>query len=73
MKKLKKSTWLTVVLLLYVTGTAIYLLPKNQEMGDTEKWVPLGGAYVIVLLLWWVLRKKEAYKKRREEDMNQNK
>ena len=31
MKKLKKSTGLTVALLIYVSATAAYFLPRNTE------------------------------------------
>lgn len=64
MKKLKKSTGLTVALLIYVSATAAYFLPRN-----TEKYITVIASYVIVLALWLVLRKKEELqRKRREED-----
>lgn len=59
MKKIKKSTGLSLALLIYVTAMAIYFLPRNTEISTTEKWLTIGGAYLIVLLLWLVLRKKE--------------
>ena len=69
MKKLKKSTGLTVALLIYVSATAAYFLPRNTEISDTEKYVTVIASYVIVLALWLVLRKKEELqRKRREED-----
>lgn len=69
MKNLKKSTGLTLALLIYVTATAAYFLPRNTEIGNTEKYVTVAVAYVIVLVLWLVLRKKEELqRKRREED-----
>lgn len=69
MKKLKKSTGLTVVLLIYVSATAAYFLPRNTEISNTEKYVTVIASYVIVLALWLVLRKKEELqRKRREED-----
>ena len=65
MKKLKKSTGLTVALLIYVSATAAYFLPRS----NTEKYVTVIASYVIVLALWLVLRKKEELqRKRREED-----
>lgn len=54
--------------LVYVSLTAAYLLPRNTEIGPTEKWVTVAGSYVIVLLLWLVLRKKEQMRERREKD-----
>lgn len=69
MKKLKKSTGMTVALLIYVSATAAYFLPRNTEISNTEKYVTVIASYVIVLALWLVLRKKEELqRKRREED-----
>ena len=69
MKKLKKSTGLTVALLISVSATAAYFLPRNTEISNTEKYVTVIASYVIVLALWLVLRKKEELqRKRREED-----
>lgn len=69
MKKLKKCTGLTVALLIYVSATAAYFLPRNTEISNTEKYVTVIASYVIVLALWLVLRKKEELqRKRREED-----
>ena len=69
MKKLKKSTGLTVALLIYVSATAAYFLPRNTEISNTEKYVTVIASYVIVLALWLVLRKnEEVQRKRREED-----
>lgn len=59
MKKIKKSTGLTLALLVYVTATAAYFLPRNTEISETEKYVTVITSYVIVLVLWLVLRKKE--------------
>ena len=69
MKKLKKSTGLTVALLIYVSATAAYFLPRNTEISNTEKYVTVIASYVIVLAWWLGLRKKEElHRKRREED-----
>ena len=75
MKKLKKSTGLTVALLIYVSATAAYFLPRNTEISNTEKYVTVIASYVIVLALWlgyWaktdVRKKEELQRKRREED-----
>ena len=58
-KKLKKSTWMPLALLVYTTAMAVYFLPKNTEISETEKWVTFGASYLIVALLWYVLRLKE--------------
>lgn len=69
MKKFKKSTGLTIALLIYVSATAAFFLPRNTEISNTEKYVTVIASYVIVLVLWLVLRKKEELqRKRREED-----
>ena len=74
MKKLKKSTGLTVALLIYVSATAAYFLPRNTEISNTEKYVTVIASYVIVLALWLGLRKKEGLqRKRREEDKKERK
>lgn len=68
MKKIKKSTGVTLALLVYVSVTAAYLLPRNTEISDTEKYVTLAVSYVIVLVLWLVLRQKEKLQQRRREE-----
>ena len=69
MRKFKKSTWMPLALLVYTTAMAIYFLPKNSEISDTEKWVTLGASYVIVGLLWYVLRLKEKRMEQRNKDI----
>lgn len=73
MKKLKKSTWITLALLVYVSVTAAYLLPRNTQVSDTEKYLTLATSYVIVLILWFVLRKKEQLQQRRKEEEQSDK
>ncbi|MGI6793246.1 hypothetical protein ACMYZ5_02800 [Bacteroides sp. KG68] len=68
MKKIKKSTGLTLALLVYVTATAVYFLPRNTEISETEKYVTVVVSYVIVLVLWLVLRKKEELQRKRHEE-----
>ena len=68
-KKIKKSFLLPFILFLYTTGMAIYFLPRNTEIGDTEKWITFGASYLIIGLLWWVLRKKEQMLEKRNEEI----
>lgn len=68
MKKIKKSTGLTLALFVYVTATAVYFLPRNTEISETEKYVTVVVSYVIVLVLWLVLRKKEELQRKRHEE-----
>lgn len=63
MKKLKKSSALSLALLIYITATAAYFLPRNTEISVTEKYLTVVASYVIVMLLWLVLRQKERMKK----------
>ncbi|WP_298113993.1 hypothetical protein [uncultured Bacteroides sp.] len=68
MRKLKKSTGLTLALLIYVSATAAYFLPRNTEISSTEKYITVVASYLIVLALWLVLRKKEEYRRRQLEE-----
>ncbi len=69
-KKLRKSTWLALALFIYISAMAVYFLPRNTEITETEKYITLGASYVIVIVLWIVLRKKENFKEQREKDLN---
>lgn len=73
MKKVRKSTIISLALFVYITAMAVYFLPRNTEISDTEKYVTLSASYVIVLILWLVLRKKEQLKQRRQDENNQTK
>ena len=41
MKKYRKSIWLPVALLVYTTAMAVYFIPRNTEISDTEKYLSL--------------------------------
>ena len=69
MKKFKKSTWMPLVLLVYTTAMAVYFLPKNSEISNTEKWVTFGASYVIIGVLWYVLRLKEQRMEKRNKEL----
>lgn len=73
MRKYKKSTWLPLALLVYVTAMAVYFLPRNTEIGDTEKYATVGLSYLIVTLLWIVLRQKEKVQEKRNRDLEDKK
>ena len=70
-RRIKKSTWLPLALLVYTTGMAIYFLPKNSEISDTEKWLTFGASYLIVGLLWYVLRLKEKRMEQRNREIEE--
>ncbi|KAA6334968.1 hypothetical protein EZS27_016756 [termite gut metagenome] len=65
--KIRKSTWVTAALLVYVSVMAAYLLPRNHEMSNTEKYLTFAASYVIVIVLWLLLRKKEQFQQKRRE------
>lgn len=69
MRKFKKSTWMPLALLVYTTAMALYFLPKNSEISDTEKWVTFGASYLIIGLLWVVLRAKEKRMEQRNREI----
>lgn len=68
-KKIKKSIALPAALFLYTTVMAIYFIPRNHEMGSTEKWVTVIASYLIIIALWWLLDKKEKMMKKRDEEL----
>ena len=69
MRKLRKSTWMPLALLVYTTAMAIYFLPKNTEISETEKWVTFGSSYLSIGLLWYVLRLKEKRMEKRNKEI----
>ena len=69
MRKFGKSTWMPLALLVYTTAMAIYFLPKNTEISETEKWVTFGASYLIIGLLWYVLRLKEKRLEKRNKEI----
>lgn len=68
MKKFKKSTSITIALLIYVSATAAYFLPRNGAISSTEKYITVGVSYLIVIILWLVLRKKEQLQQKRKDE-----
>lgn len=66
-KNWRKSTVICLAFLIYITLTAAYLLPRNTELSNIEKWGTVLGSYGVVVLLWLVLRRKEAMRKRSEK------
>ena len=70
-KKFRKSTWMPLALLVYTTVMAVYFLPKNSEISDTEKWITFGASYLIIGLLWYVLRLKERRLEKRNKEIEE--
>lgn len=73
MRKYRKSVWMPVALLVYTTAMAVYFIPRNTEISDTEKYLTVGLSYVIIALLWLVLRQKEKVQERQERDWENKK
>ena len=72
MQRFRKSVFMPLALFIYTTVMAIYFIPRNHELSDTEKWVTVSASYLIIALLWWVLRKKEQMMAKREEEAKRN-
>ena len=53
---MKKSTAIWLVLVIYITATAAYFLPRNADISEVEKWIAVGVSYGILAALWWVLK-----------------
>ena len=70
-RKYKKSVLLPLILFVYTTVMAVYFLPRNTEVGNTEKWCTLVASYVIILLLWYVLRKKEELAAKQKQKLDE--
>ena len=68
-KKFKKSVWFPLALFLYTTAMAVYFLPRNTEISDTEKWTTIGASYGIIVLLWYVLQLKERRLEQRNKEI----
>lgn len=65
-----RKTWLVPSLLaVYVTFMFAYLLPRNQEVSNTEKIVVVAATYTVIVILYFLLRKKEKMAREREEDL----
>lgn len=62
MRKIRKSVSLCLILLVYISASAAYFLPRNTEISVTEKYLTVVASYLIVGLLWLVLRHKERRK-----------
>jgi len=70
---MRKSTGISLALFLYITVTAVFLIPCDSELPMREKYITLIASYVIVLVLWLVLRKKEYLHKQMDDEIKKNK
>lgn len=56
------------ILAVYTAIMYAYLLPRNNEMSNTEKWITVGVSVAILALLWVLMRKREKLRREREKD-----
>ena len=68
MKIYKKPLLMCLALVVYVTGMAVYFVPRNQEMSTTEKVVAVIVAYVLVLALWIAMQYREKLRRKRDDN-----
>jgi len=68
MKIYKKPLLMCLALVVYVTGMAIYFVPRNHEMSATEKTVAVVVAYVLVLALWIAMQYREKLRHKRGDN-----
>ena len=66
MKIYRKPLLMALALVIYVTGMAIYFVPRNQEMSGTEKVVTIVVAYVLVFALWLAMQYREKLREKRK-------
>ena len=59
MKKYKKPLWISLLLFVYVTGMAIYFVPRNMEMTVKEKMLTIAVSYLLVVAVGAVLLFRE--------------
>ena len=59
MKKYKKQLLISLLLFVYVSGMAIYFVPRNTEMTVTEKIVTIAVSYLLVVAVGVVLLFRE--------------
>jgi membrane protein implicated in regulation of membrane protease activity len=66
-KRLPKSVWLPVILLIYLIAMAVYYGPRLIAGGETLRFILISLVELaIIILLWYLLRRKE----RKEEESN---
>ena len=69
MKIYRKPLLMALALIVYVTGMAIYFVPRNQEMSMTEKVITVVVAYVLVLALWVAMQYREVLREKRKDGL----
>lgn len=67
-KKLRKSTWIPLVFVLYSIAVYAYVLPQTTASMPTIC-MTIGLNVVVIIALWWLYRKKEKMAEERERDL----
>ena len=73
MRFLRNPNVTIAVLALYTAVMYMIFMPRNYEMGATEKWVTVGVSVIVLALLWVLLRRREKLRREREREMQERK
>ena len=68
MKRLKKSTFLPILLLLYLAAMSYIGFPEFQKGNCLYYFGIIGATLIVIFLLHLSLKRKERLQKKREED-----
>jgi hypothetical protein len=68
MKRLKKSTFLPILLLLYLAAMSYIGFPEFQKGNYLYYFGIIGATLIVIFLLHLSLKRKERLQKKREED-----
>lgn len=67
-KKIKKSTWIPLVFVLYSIAVYAYVLPQTT-VSLKSIYMTVGLNVLVIVALWWLYRKKEKMAEQREYDL----
>lgn len=70
-KKIRKSTWIPLVFVLYSVAVYAYVLPQTTA-SLTKICMMMGLNALVIGALWWLYRKKEKMAEERECDLKRN-
>lgn len=73
MRFLRNPNVTIAVLAVYTAIMYMIFMPRNDEMGTTEKWVTVGVSVLVLALLWVLLRRREKLRREREREMLERK
>ena len=73
MKRLKKSTFLPILLLLYLAAMSYIGFPEYQKGNYLYYFGIIGATLIVIFLLHLSLKRKERLQKKREEEREKKK